>query len=119
MSEIRPCPPFEPSHLQGEMDISYAELVDVFGPPNSVGDEHKIDAYWRIVINDVYCTIYNYKTGKNYLGKRGLAVELIRDWHIGGQSEDAVRAVLAAIEQERHSQSQKTGKDARSNEQEG
>jgi hypothetical protein len=70
MSEIRPCPPFEPSHLQGEMDISYA-------------------------------------------------VELIRDWHIGGQSEDAVRAVLAAIEQERHSQSQKTGKDARSNEQEG
>lgn len=87
--------------LQGEIDISYSELVSIFGPPNSEGDGHKVDAEWLIRFNQpdgpVYATIYNYKTGKNYLGRTGQATSRIRDWHIGGESTLAVTLVKQAI----------------------
>lgn len=74
--------------LAGECqpDTTYADLVAIFGEPGT-GDEDKVDAEWDIKFDDgLIATIYNYKTGKNYLGEEGLSTDLLRgdDWHIGG-----------------------------------
>lgn len=85
------------THLVGELDISYAELVDLFGPPGQ-GDGYKVDAEWIIVSDDGTCaTIYNYKTGRSYLGAEGQDVENIRDWHVGGHDENALKLVQQII----------------------
>ena len=79
--------------LQGYVDVSYGDLVKVFGEPNSQGDDYKVDAEWNGTINDLAFTIYNYKDGKNYVGAKGKKVEDIRDWHIGGKSLEVVQLV--------------------------
>ena len=78
------------THLVGEINVSYDELVKTFGLPNEEGDDYKTDAEWSIFTPDGVATIYNYKDGKNYLGKEGLNVKDIRDWHIGGQSKSVI-----------------------------
>ena len=79
--------------LQGFFDITYADLVDVLGHPLK-GDGHKVDAEWDLVFpNGIKATIYNYKTGQAYNGPSGVAVEDIRDWHIGGMGNRAVEEV--------------------------
>jgi hypothetical protein len=79
--------------LQGELDVSYKELVKAFGKPEQ-GDGYKVDAEWMLKFdNGVVATIYNYKNGKSYLGKEGTATSKIRDWHIGGYDKRAVIAV--------------------------
>lgn len=71
--------------LQGEVDISYNDLIKLFGQPHE-GDGYKVDAEWIIETPFGVATIYNYKTGKNYLGPdEGADVKDIRDWHIGGK----------------------------------
>jgi hypothetical protein len=99
------------SSLQDELDISYAELVAVFGPPNSEGDPYKVDAYWRLKIDGVFCTIYNYKTGRKYLGKKGLDVEAIRDWHIGGKTPQAALLVHRYLRETRSGPADNAGSD--------
>ena len=85
--------------LQGTVDISYAELVRIFGPPHSDGDGEKVDAEWVLLLRSGrIATIYNYKTGKNYNGNEGQATEDITDWHIGGTTKAVVGEVLAIIE---------------------
>src|ERR1700722_12206498 len=81
--------------LQGEIECSYADLVAVFGPPNTeAGDQDKVDAEWILTftlfggVAKEIATIYNYKTGKNYLGEDGMPTEEIEDWHIGGRRAD-------------------------------
>ena len=77
--------------LQGYINGSYYELVDAFGPPIGGTDEYKTDAEWLLILNDdVVATIYNYKSGKNYLGANGLNVEDIDRWHIGGKSSEGL-----------------------------
>jgi hypothetical protein len=81
--------------LQGEIKCAYADLVAVFGEPNARGDEHKIDAEWVMTFTSFgfsreVATIYNYKTGRNYLGAEGRAVEDIADWHVGGANGSSV-----------------------------
>jgi len=71
--------------LMGYIDISYAELVKTFGNPNAGCD--KSDAEWAITDGTRVATIYNYKDGKNYMGKSGTATSKIRDWHIGGHDQ--------------------------------
>ena len=74
--------------LQGEMDISYDEIVAKLGEPTSNGDGYKVDAEWSLKFEDgTIATIYNYKTGPNYDFNEGCEVADIRDWHIGGSFE--------------------------------
>jgi hypothetical protein len=70
--------------LQGYVTVSYDDLVEAFGKPDSVGDGYKTDAEWNLEIDDTIVTIYNYKNGRNYNGAQGLAVDQITDWHVGG-----------------------------------
>ena len=83
--------------LQGYIDASYADLVEAFGEPASHGDGYKVDAEWILKIDGVLATIYNYKNGPNYEGSSGMAVENIRDWHVGGHGPDALAAVEAVL----------------------
>ena len=73
--------------LAGKIDVSYSNLVKLFGAPNSTGDECKIDAEWEFKMNGKVMTIYNYKNGKNYNGKSGLATSRIRNWHVGAEDD--------------------------------
>ena len=89
---------FESSSLQGYIYINHAELCEIFGDENSQGDGYKVDAEWSISFADgTYATIYNWKDGKNYCGEDGLDVPEITEWHIGGQSYQAVERVLEAV----------------------
>lgn len=84
--------------LQGYINCSYARLVEVFGEPTGVGDDYKSDAEWVVEFsNGTIATIYNYKTGKNYLGSHGQRTKDITDWHIGGEIIQVVELVEKAI----------------------
>ena len=74
--------------LIGYLDISYSDLISVFGEPG-INDGYKTDAEWDMVINEEVITIYNYKSGKNYASNNP-EVEDIRDWHVGGKSLKAL-----------------------------
>lgn len=81
--------------LQGYIDIGYTQLVNKLGD-GSGHDDYKSDAGWTILFGDgAVATIYNYKDGINYLGAEGTPKESIRDWHIGGNSRDALKNVSA------------------------
>ena len=89
--------PFIGSHFQGRIDVSYNEIKKVFGLPTE-GDSYKVDAEWEILFEDgVFATIYNYEDGKNYNGKHGIPKTKIRDWHVGGISEESVEHVKKAL----------------------
>ena len=74
----------------GDIKTDYKKLVDTFGEFHG-NDGYKIDAEWGFEFPDgTFASIYNYKTGKNYLGDEGLELEKITDWHIGGQNKNAI-----------------------------
>lgn len=73
---------------------TYAQLVHAFGQPNASGDDYKCDANWLGSIDGSIFTIYNYKTGKNYLGADGKETKDITTWHIGGKSKLVVDALV-------------------------
>ena len=83
----------------------YSDLVKVFGEPDVLSDGWKMDVEWRGKINGKVFTIYNYKTGKNYLGEKGLPVEGITDWHIGGKSKEVSAKLLEYFEEMKHASS--------------
>jgi hypothetical protein len=58
-----------------DANTTYAELVACFGEPETDIDGEKVDAEWCIKFEDgTIATIYNYKNGRNYLGKEGMDV---------------------------------------------
>ena len=68
-----------------EITASYHLLVEKLGEPSGSYDNYKTDAEWQIEFEGgLVATIYNWKDGKNYCGDRGLPVEEITEWHIGG-----------------------------------
>jgi hypothetical protein len=83
--------------LVGEIKADYSDLKRVFGKPHG-SDGCKSDAEWEVEFsNGVVATIYNWKNGKNYLGKHGIAKTKITDWHIGGKTDEAVSLVKKAL----------------------
>ena len=74
--------------LRGYVKANYSDIVAVLGEPDPDNtDGYKVDAEWIFKINGKVMTIYNYKTGKNYLGKNGMDKEDIINWHIGASFE--------------------------------
>ena len=77
--------------LRGYITGDYSSLVEAFGDPVAAHDDYKSDAEWLLILNDsVVVTIYNYKSGKNYLGDEGLNVEDIDRWHVGGKTSEGI-----------------------------
>lgn len=73
------------TYLLGTVETTYQKLVELFGTPSPGGDGYKTDAEWIIRFEDgKIATIYNYKSGRNYLGDDGTPTEEITDWHVGG-----------------------------------
>lgn len=86
------------THLQGGVRTDYSTLVSKFGQPHE-SDGYKVDAEWDVEFADgKVATIYNYKTGTNYLGVDGKPVEEITTWHIGGLSSIVVERILEILE---------------------
>lgn len=90
------------THAQGRIECAYADLVAVFGEPDDQGDAYKIDAQWCLTFTafsqyDEPATIYNYKTGKNYLKDDGLPTDQITDWHIGGKHGEVVGYIASML----------------------
>jgi hypothetical protein len=81
--------PFLGGCLQGQIETDYKKLVKLFGIPER-GDGYKTDAEWVILFGDgSHCYIYNYKNGRNYLGKTAPPKTLIKCWNIGGINKDS------------------------------
>lgn len=82
----------------GLVETSYDRLVSLFGEP-TLGDEYKTDAVWEIEFEEggEVATIYNYKTGINYLGDEGKALNEIEIWHIGGYQDKVVERILKIV----------------------
>ena len=81
------------THLQGYISVEYRVLKKIFGKPTS-GEGYKTDAEWEILFEDGnVATIYNWKNGKNYLGRNGTAKTKITDWNVGGFSKEVVERI--------------------------
>lgn len=86
------------THFQGGIVATFADLKKKFGKPTE-SDGYKSDAEWEIEFdNGVVATIYNWKNGKNYCGASGIAKTKITNWHVGGESLEAVRLVKQALQ---------------------
>lgn len=83
--------------LQGEIHLSFQDLVDIFGQPEDISSTGKSDVQWAIEIDGVVATIYNWKNGPAYTGDDSIEVERIHEWNIGGHSQSAVMIVLNAV----------------------
>jgi len=83
--------------FQDKIVADYADLKKKFGKPTE-SDGYKSDAEWEVEFeNGVVATIYNYKDGKNYNGASGTPKTKITNWHVGGESLEAVRLVKEAL----------------------
>jgi hypothetical protein len=76
---------------QGEIDTNYSRLVEVFGEPSYGPNEPgKVTCEWGLEIDGVLCTIYDWKEyDETPMGDY--------EWHIGGDSQEAVRKVYEAL----------------------
>ena len=85
------------THLQGHINVEYSVLKKIFGKPTS-GDEYKTDAEWDIQFEDgTVATIYNWKNGKNYLGREGTPKTKITHWNVGGNSKEVVERIQEVL----------------------
>ena len=84
--------------LQGYIKASYEQLLKTFGKPHFNGDDLKTDVEWAFEFADgTIATLYNWKNGKNYCGDKGLALNDIYEWNVGGKSEKAVSKLLEKL----------------------
>ena len=83
--------------LQAKIQAPYALIEKLFGKPGN-GDGYKVDAEWVLETPLGVATIYNYKDGKNYNGKDGMASTELTDWHIGGATPEPATFIYSVIE---------------------
>ena len=81
--------------LRGSLEVSYADLIEILGPPHCRGRDNKMDVEWAYEYNETVFTIYNYTNGLNYTGEG--RVEDITGWYVGGHSHDAIDVVNALL----------------------
>lgn len=88
------------THLQGEVNVTYARLVEVFGEPNCKCDEDKVQKEWAIKFEDgTVATIYDWKKGDNYHGPgNGTHYTNVKNWHVGGHTRQALLRVHEALD---------------------
>lgn len=73
----------------GEINTTYARLVEVFGPPHITGGD-KVNSEWIIKFNTgEVATIYDWKMPYTPTDDY--------DWHIGGHKSGVVAKVLALV----------------------
>jgi len=86
--------------LQGYLNLSYDEIVSIFGDPNygSSGD-NKTDWEWIFEIDKKIVTIYNYKDGPSYTGESDIKPSDIKDWHVGGKSFSVLKLISNYIKE--------------------
>ena len=84
--------------LQGFIEITYAELVDIFGEPSHTHTPEvleKTQAEWWLLFSDgTIATIYDWK-------RYGSPVEGCTEWNIGGKDMDAEYQVTQAVKETR------------------
>ncbi|MBU6389702.1 hypothetical protein KGQ71_04280 [Patescibacteria group bacterium] len=83
---------------KGQIDIPYAELVQLLGEPTLAGDGYKTDAEWLVVTPEGPVWLYNYKDGTNYLGEDGTPTDRLRCWHVGARNQEAAKIILKVFE---------------------
>jgi hypothetical protein len=82
--------------LVGEINAPFKVMKAVFGAPVQ-NDGYKTDAEWHVMTPAGPATIYNYKDGKNYCGREGIATTKLTEWHIGGRDANVYAWVDLAI----------------------
>jgi len=80
--------------LKGEFPITFAELCEIFGPPD-IGpndrDMDKVTCEWKLQFEDgTVASIYDYKVGYTPMGEY--------EWHIGGHDAQAYTHVVDTIQ---------------------
>ena len=84
---------------QGTISADYYLLKKLFGK-HTVWDDFKSDAEWFIKFEDgLTAFIYNYKSGKNYCGRRGTATTKIKSWNIGGEDIRSYDRIIAILDE--------------------
>ena len=87
-----------PTYGIGNIEAPFSYLKAMLGKPQEFyGDVYKSDAQWTIFIQSdpiIVAKVYNYKNGKNYLGKEGKEIEHITYWNVGGNDREKVKAYI-------------------------
>ena len=83
--------------FRGYLYAEYSELVEKFGEPHSLENNHKIDAEWIVDTPHGVATIYNYKNGYSYLGLSGLKLNEMDEWHVGGKNKQSYEWITTRL----------------------
>lgn len=86
--------------FRGYVLSTYKQLRQAFGEPTSRGDGYKIDVEWIIDTPHGVATIYNYKNGRAYMGEKGLSLDQIFEWHVGGKNNNAYKWVKQELQKQ-------------------
>lgn len=80
------------------IDCPYSHLVELFGAPLD-GDGKDRDVEWQILLPNLHpVAIYNYRSGKAYMGRDGEEVENLTAWQIDGHYESDAEMLKEFIE---------------------
>ncbi len=83
----------------GTIWITYFQLVEIFGKPTIIYKEkHFSQCEWFLKINNLPLRIYNWKSGKNFLGEDGKNNDEIIVWDIGSSNKYARLIIVKYIE---------------------
>jgi len=83
------------------VECSYDRLVKLFGPSVGPSSDNKCACQWYIKLdNERIVNIYDWKCSKLYLGKKGLDLEDIKTWNIGGRKKEDAQIIKKIIKGE-------------------